>query len=121
MSAEEKLHQSHKHIALPHYSTSTCPLSYPSAEVSPAERPEEEENSEVRDGRDDCGAADLYRLVPAALHVPCKVCSWSREHATGCVVRNHSGWLSGVGIVSFIKPFTTKQACFTEKKMIYKI
>lgn len=41
-----------------------------SAEVSPTERPEEEEGGEVRDGRHDCNAADLYRLVPAALHVP---------------------------------------------------
>ncbi len=45
-------------------------MSHLSAEISAAARSEEEEGGEVRYGRDDCGSADLYRLVPAALHVP---------------------------------------------------
>lgn len=45
-------------------------LSPSDAEVSTTTGTEEEEGGEVRDGRDDRGAAHLYRLVPAALHVP---------------------------------------------------
>lgn len=67
------------------HNTSHSPLCLPSAEVSPAARPEEEEGGEVRDGRDDCSAADLYRLVPAALHVPREVCSCHQPTA-GCFV-----------------------------------
>lgn len=63
-----------------------CPLCHPSAEVSPATRPEEEEGGEVWDGRNDCGAADLYSMVSAALHVPREICSWSRQHSAGCLV-----------------------------------
>lgn len=64
----------------------TCPLSHLSAEVSPTPRPEEEEGGEVRDGRDDRGAAHLYRLVPAALHVPRQVGSRGRQPTAGRVV-----------------------------------
>lgn len=88
----------------------------PPTEVSPATRPEEEEGGEVRDGRDDCGAADLHRLVPAALHVPRQVCGWSCQPAAGCLVRNHPGRLSGAATVSLIKSSEPKQVykCFTE-------
>lgn len=79
-----------------------------SAEVPTASRPEEEEGGEVRDGRDDRDAADLHRLVPAALYVPCKIRSWSRQPAAGRLVQNHPGWLSGVDAVSFIRSFIAK-------------
>ena len=83
-------------------------MSHPSAEIPPAARPEEEEGGEVRDGRDDCGAADLYRLVPAALYVSCKVCSWSCQPTAGCLAQNHPGWLPGTDNLSFIRSFRAK-------------
>lgn len=91
-----------------------------SAEVPTTSRPEEEEGGEVRDGRDDRDAADLHRLVPAALHVPCEIRSWSRQPAAGRLVQNHPGWLSGVDAVFFHQIIYSKirlaKGGFTEKQ-----
>lgn len=93
-------------------------LSHSPAEVPPAARPEEEESGEVRDGRDDCGAADLHRVVPAPLHVPREVRSRSREPAAGCFIWDHPGRLSGADMAFFIKPSESKQVfkSFSEMK-----
>lgn len=88
-----------------------CLCSRLSAAISPASWTEEEEGGEVWDGRHDCSAADLYRLVPTALHVPCEVCSRGCQPTSGRFLRNHPGWISGVAAASFVK---------YELKQVYK-
>lgn len=62
------------HVQSRRVSTTWCPYLL-SSEISSATRTEEEESGEVRHGRNDCGPADLHRLVSTPLHVACKICS----------------------------------------------
>lgn len=85
-----------EHWKAPRYRTNLRFLLSPSdAEVSTTTGTEEEEGGEVRDGRDDRGAAHLYRLVPAALHVPRQVRRGSRQPTAGRFLRDHPGWFPG--------------------------
>lgn len=65
------------------------------AEISPTKRPEEKESCEVWNGWHDYRLADLYCLVPTALHVFNQICCRHHEQASRCINHNNSRRLSG--------------------------
>lgn len=65
------------------------------AEISPAKRPEEKESCEVWNGWHDYRLADLYCLVPTALHVFNQICCRHHQQASRCINHNNSRRLSG--------------------------
>lgn len=65
------------------------------AEISPTKRPEEKESCEVWNGWHDYRLADLYCLVPTALHVFNQICCRHHQQASRCINHNNSRRLSG--------------------------
>lgn len=76
------------------------------AEISPTKRPEEKESCEVWNGWHDYRLADLYCLVPTALHVFNQICCRHHQQASRCINHNNSRRLSGK------KEETLKANCF---------
>jgi len=71
------------------------PLLFAFAEISPTKRPEEKEGCEVWNGWHDYRLADLYCLVPTALHVFNQICCRHHQQASRCINHNNSRRLSG--------------------------
>lgn len=65
------------------------------AEIPPTKRPEEKESCEVWNGWHDYRLADLYCLVPTALHVFNQICCRHHQQASRCINHNNSRRLSG--------------------------
>lgn len=72
---------------------STCVYLY--SAVPAASWAEEKACGEVWDGRSDCSAADLHRLVSTTLHVAHQVCCRSRQPSAGRLSDHHTGRFPG--------------------------